>query len=1019
MKRLLFMLLLCCMTFGSYAVFALAKSDRSVSASPATVVTGTVKDSNGDPLIGVSIVVQGTQTGTVTDVNGAFKLSLDNGAVLRFTYTGFKQQTVTYNGQAILAVVMEEQATQLNEVVAVGYGTQKRTEVTGSSSSISAKEVARRPVTQVGQVLQGTVSGVAVTSANGQPGSGPRIYIRGANSITGNTQPLYVTDGNIGPAPDDPNDIESIEVLKDAASTAIYGSRGSNGVVLVTTKSGHAGKTKIDFNAWVQNDQMPKMLDLMGPYDFARSVNNQFESTGSTDAFTQDQLDYYKSHPDAGTDWQRALFQKSWVQYYDVAVSGGSDNVKYRVSFGYLDQPGTIINTYYKRANFKSNLDAKLNDKMNLKIILSAAIPQNHNNSYGGGLGDPFNQAVEWAPTSPIKDASGAYISHAQYASIQFNPVEQAMNQADDGIATNLNATATLTYNIINDLTFTTTNVYSMGQNYLQRFYGPGTSNYDSGSGYINNETSRSHGYQTSNYLTYKHKFGDHTITATGLYEVSGDTGMDFLARAASLSNWGLGYYNLALGGSQTNSSSYYQESLVSYLGRINYSYKDKYFLTASIRDDGSSHLVQKYSSFPSVGISWNVMNEDFMKNNKLFSDLRIRATYGQTGNQAVGAYSTIAQILTPSNQGNYYYNGGTPGSAGNPSVATPLGTGVSTSLKWETKSAYDIGLNMAFLQGRLTVDADVYKNKISNLLFSEPATGYDNSGNYQANIGTMTNKGLELAVGGTPFSSKDFKWYTNATFSLNRNKLTSLGSLNNVVYGGGNNTVNAILEVGKPLGEFYGYKFLGTWKTSQASEAAQFGAKPGDARYEDVNGDHTYSSADYEDLGNAEPNFTYGWINDLSYKAFTLSFMFQGQQGSQVFSQTLAYLWGGLGDMKNATIAEAVPENLWTPDHQTENPAWSNTGHNYNNSSRYVYNSSYCRLKNLSISYHVPAAYLRTIKVNSLEVYVSGQNLFTITPYKGYDPEIDNPGNSAQIGQEFGVIPNPKTYTIGVRLGL
>ncbi|HEY0245433.1 MAG TPA: SusC/RagA family TonB-linked outer membrane protein, partial [Mucilaginibacter sp.] len=562
------------------------------------------------------------------------------------------------------------------------------------------------------------------------------------------------------------------------------------------------------------------------------------------------------------------------------------------------------------------------------------------------------------------------------------------------------------------------------GQNYLQRLYGPGTSQYDSKADYINNETTRSHSYLSSNFLTYHHQFGDHSITATGLYEVQSGTSMGFIGTAKSLSTYALGYYNLGLGNSQQTSSSYSADALVSYMARVQYNYKEKYFLTASVRTDGSSHLIQKYSTFPSVGVSWNVANEDFLKDSKIFSDLKIRATYGQTGNQNVGAYSTIAQIGTAPGQAvgaqpAYYYNGGSPGNAGTGSVATPLGNGVSTALKWETKTAYDIGVDMAFLKGRLTFTADAYKNNVNNLLYAYPAPYYDGGGSYQRNIGSLSNNGVEFALGGSPVVSRNFKWNTNVTFSINRNKVTDLGGLDDQVVGSGNNTVNAILKVGQPLGEFYGYKFLGTWKTSEASEAALYGMKPGDAKYLDVNGDHAYTAADYQTLGNATPKFSYGFINDITYKAFTLSFMFQGQQGSQVFSQTLAYTWGGLGDQKNATTSEGVPENLWTPDHQTNNPAWSSTSHNFNNSSRYVYNSSYAKLKNLSISYHVPAELLKRISVNNLEIYVSGQNLFTITPYKGYDPEIDNAGNSITQGQEFGVIPNPKSYTIGVRLGL
>jgi hypothetical protein len=357
--------------------------------------------------------------------------------------------------------------------------------------------------------------------------------------------------------------------------------------------------------------------------------------------------------------------------------------------------------------------------------------------------------------------------------------------------------------------------------------------------------------------------------------------------------------------------------------------------------------------------------------------------------------------------------------------VATSEGTVVSKSLKWETKATYDAGADFAFLSGRLTMTIDGYTSKVSNLLYSQPAPGYYGGGTYQANIGSVSNKGFEFAIGGTPIASHGgVRWTTNLTISVNRNKVLNLGGLDNQAAVGGNNTYNAILKVGQPLGEFYGYKFLGTWKTKEAAQAAVYGEKPGDAKYADDGGvagianDGIY---DLELLGNSQPKYTFGFINDISYRSFTVSFMFQGVEGAHVFSETQAYLWGGLGDQKNATTIEAVPENLWSPLHQTNNPAWSNTGHNFNGSSRYVYNSSYAKLKNLSISYELPKTALRNLGVSSLRVYVSGQNLLCITPYKGYDPEIDQvpTGNSISLGQEFGVIPNPKSVTFGVRVGL
>ncbi len=990
-------------------------------------VKGKITDENNNPLAGATVTLKGTTTSTTTDASGNFQIATDNQVrpVLVISYIGYLNQEYSVKGGNQVSIRLEQDSRSLGDVVVVGYGVQKKSDVTGASSSVTAKEIAKRPLTRLEQALQGTTSGVYVISPNGQPGQGLRVKIRGANSITGSTEPLYVIDGVIGSGSDvNVNDVQSIEILKDAASTAIYGSRGSNGVVLITTKSGSTGRAKIGVTAWVRHDQMPKELDLMGPYDFARSVNAQFEAQGSTAAFTDQQLADFKSGAVKGTDWQKALHTTAWVQNYQVDLSGGSEAVRYYFSASYLNQPGLILNQWYQRPSFRGNVDIKANDRLSLKFNLVGTVPQSHNNDYGGGLGDPFNQAVEWDPTSPIKDANGDWITHSKYASIQFNPIAQASSQDHDDITTNIQAMGQINYRLLKDLTFTSTNVYSISSELRQHVDGPGTSAYDSKSDNAQVYNSRGRGVQTSNYLTYKHKFGDHSISATALFEFSSGQNTGVTATSKRLSTYYLGYYNLSLGSSQTTGSSYSEDALVSYMGRVYYSYKDKYDISASIRTDGSSHLVQKYATFPSVGVAWNVRNEEFMERSNVFSALKIRASYGQTGNQAVAAYSTIPQILTNYSYNNvaaYYYSGQGPTSAGSPSVATYLGPPVDPTLQWENKATFDAGIDAGFLNGRLTLVIDAYTSKVTNLLYNQAAPQYWGGSSFAANVGSLTNKGIEFAIGGTPISTPKFTWTTNLNISMNRNKVLSLGGQDKILAIGGNNTYNAVLKVGDPLGEFYGYKFLGTWKSKDAAEAALFGMAPGDARYDDLNGDHAYTADDYQELGNATPKYTFGFINDLNYGNFTFSFMFQGQHGGQVFSQTLAYLWGGLGDMKNATTIEAVPENLWSPDHETNNPAWSSTGHNYNGSSRYVYDASFAKLKNISLTYRLPQSLLGRSKITNFEVYISAQNIWTITSYKGYDPEIDQQptGNAVSMGQEFGIIPNPKSVTFGLRCSL
>lgn len=1008
MKKLLLLLLMASGVLQSY--------------SQEQLVKGRITDGASQPLSGATVTLKGTSVTSTTDNSGNFQINTASQAnpVLVVSFVGFVTQEFDVKGRSDISITLQQDVQSLNDVVVVGYGEQRKRDITGASTSIRATEIAKRPLTRLEQALQGTSPGVSVISPNGQPGQGLRVKIRGANSITGSTEPLYVIDGNIGGGSDvNVNDVETIEVLRDAAATGIYGSRASNGVVLITTKSGKAGKTRINFGTWVRHDQMPKELDLMNAYDFARSVNAQFIAQGSTAAFSEAELKAFQSN-NTGTDWQDALHQSAFVQNYQLDASGGSEGIKYYVSLGYLNQPGVILNQWFKRTSFRANLDVRISDRINLKLFTVATVPQSHNNDYGGGLGDPFNQAVEWDPTSLIRDPNnGNYINHSQYASIQFNPVAQAESQRHDKINTNLSQTASLNFRITDDLTFTSTNVYSLGLGYEQRVDGPGTSAFDSKNDNAQVLSNRASGFLTSNFLNYKRVFGDHSITGTALFEYSQGQNTSVNATSKGLSTYALGYYNLGLGGTQLTTSGYSADALVSYMGRVNYTYKDKYTLSASLRTDGSSHLTNKYSSFPTVGVAWNAKNEDFLKNSNLFSDLKFRFTYGITGNQAVAAYSTIPVINVGggNNQNAYYFEGGN----NQPSVAVSLGTPVSSTLKWETKSTYDAGIDASFLNGRLAVSIDAYKSKVEDLLYSNQAPQYQGGGSYAANIGSVSNKGIEFGITGVPVSTPTIKWTTNLNFSMNRNKVLDLGGLDNVLAIGGNNTFNAVLKIGQPLGEFIGYQFLGTWKNSESAEAALFGMKPGDAKYVDLNGDHAYTNDDWMLLGNATPKYTYGFINDVSYKNFTFSIMIQGRQGSKIFSQTLAYLWGGLGDMKNATTAEAVPENLWTTGHETNNPAWSNTSHNFNGSSRYVYNSGFTKLRNISLTYSLPPRMLQSVKVNSLDVYISGQNLVTITSFDGYDPEIDQqPTNNAiSQGQEFGVIPNPKSVTFGVRLGL
>lgn len=960
-------------------------------------------------LPGVNVVVKGTTIGKMTDANGEFSIDVpDTKAVLTFTFIGFVTQDMPVKGLSIINVTMVADLKALEEVVVVGYGIQKKRDVTGATSTLKADVIASRPITRVDQALQGTTAGVSVGSNNGQPGKSLSVRIRGTNSITGSNDPLYVIDGFIGGNIEsiNPEDIESMEVLKDASATAIYGSRGSNGVVIISTKIGSIGKMRVDFNSWISQASLPKRFDLMNAYQFAQTVNTQYAAKNQALAFTDAQLADIKANG-PGTDWQKEISQSPIIQNYQLSLSGGNSDVKYLFSGSYLDQPGLQLNQWYKRASLRANVDIKVNNKIDLKFNITGLQSKNHNTNFGGGLFDPFALAFQWDPITPVM-TGGVYNFHSQYASIQINPVSEAMNLVNDNTYNDFTGTGMVVYRITKGLTFTSNVSYETSFTYNPSVSGPLTSAGLSGNGSAATNNSMYKAFQNSNFLTYKLDIADHSLTFTALYEQQNRQSSNVNANSAKLSTYSNGYYNLGLGSTQTVSSGYSQDALQSYMGRVNYSFKNKYLLTASIRDDGSSHLTQKYSLFPSLALGWNVGKEEFLLGSKTISALKVRASYGKTGNQAVGSYATIPSISVGTS---YYFNGTTP------SIGTPLGTAVTTDLKWETTSQYDFGIDAGFLDDRITFTTDLYYKKIQDLLYDYPAPDYLGGGTYKRNLGSLENKGLEFTIGAKPVSTPNFKWNTYFTISFNRNKVLDLGGLDNVQVNAPGATSQSlylfILKVGQQLGQFRGYNFLGTYKTSEATEAALWGLKPGDAKYTDVDGDHKLTSADLMDIGNGTPKYTFGFTNDFSYGHFTLSFMFQGSEGNQIFSSAFPYMYGGLGDTKNATNVDAM--NMWTPAHETDFPIVGSTS-NYLNSNRYVYDGGYIKLKNISLSYNLPKSFLNKVKISNLEVYLSGQNVLTITKYPGYDPETTTAQNALTQGLETGSIPNPRTYTIGIK---
>jgi TonB-linked SusC/RagA family outer membrane protein len=998
-----------------------------VSHAQNQTVRGKVTGQNGQPLAGASVTIKGTNISTTTDENGNFQLQTGNvlKPVITVTFVGYESEDFTYKGKSGFTITLTQDTKTLGDVIVVGYGVQRKRDVTGATSEVKAEQIVAKPIVRVEEALQGTVAGVTVQSVNGQPGAGLAVRIRGTASINNNNDPLYVIDGQIGAdiSTISPNDIESMEVLKDASATAIYGSRGSTGVVIITTKLGKEGKARIDINPWVKHEAIAKELPIMNAYQFAIATNNQYLSTGSPAAFTQAQLQTFQT-TDKGTNWQKSLQDKPWVQNYQISVSGGTPDVKYMVSYLHLDNPGLIINQWFRTDIARANFQIKASNRLNLQFNVTAALPHNRNTQYQGDITDPFAEAYEWDPTSPIRNPNGSFILESSYAALGINPIAQETNGLNDNSGVSATGVGILTYRILKGLTFTSNNSYTNTSNINRQLYGPGTSTYlaSPSDGYAAQISTSGHSFQNSNYFTYKGEWGDHALTVTALYEQSQSTAYNNQSKSANLSSYSLGYWNLALGSNQTTSASqgalaYSSQALQSYMGRVEYKFKDRYLLDGTIRDDGSSVLTQKYSVFPSVAVGWIVSKENFLAGSKTISFLKLRGGYGITGNQTVGAYSSIPQLgvnnVEYASTG-YPFNGAGGGFAG----YTTLGAPTSTSLKWEDDHQTDIGVDAALFNGIVTFTGDYYYRKVTNLLYNEPAPDYNSGQNYEANLGSLMNRGWEFDLGVTPVNTKRIKWTTTGILSINRNKLLSLSGLNNVVTSniGSAQTGVSLLKVGQPLGEFYGYKWLGTWKTADAAQAALYGNVPGDSRYLDVLGTHTINSTDDQlPIGNGAPKYSFSWNNNVTFGNFSLAVLFYGTHGSQIYTGTLSYTYGGLGDARNATNRGIL--DVWTPQNQTNVPHWSKTEPIIINSSRWVYDGSYIKLKNIALTYHFPHSWFGTA-IRDLQAYVSGQNVFTITKYPGYDPEISNMTNGITQGLETATIPNPRSVTFGIRAG-
>ena len=975
-------------------------------------VKGKVTNEKGEPLPGATIQVKGTSKGVVTNEKGEYTIAVPNdNAVLVISSLGYNKIEMPVGSRSELPVILRPSASNINELVVVGYGEQRKGSLSSSITSVSSKDFQDAPVNRLDQVLQGRTAGVQVTNSAGAPGGAVRIRIRGSNSINGGNDPIYVVDGFVGADffAINPDDIESIQVLKDAAATAIYGSRGSNGVILVTTKKGNKGGLSVNFTTRLSSSTVLKKLDLLNAADFAATANAHAVAVGTTPKFTDAQIAEFQTK--GGTNWQDEIFRAAPTQEYLLNLSGGSDKSTYFISGNYLNQDGVINNSSYKRYTVRSNINSRLSDRVStfLNITGSYSTAQNIDIP-ADGPSSPLAQAITWAPTTPVRNADGSYVISDPVGSLSYNPVALTVNRLAVKDRMLANMIGGFKFNIIPGLTFN----LQYGANYLQTddksFAGKITNNNVSSSSIRSNKDIV---LQSTNTLNYRKTFNQvHNIDITAVMEYQQGTTNYSSAGASNLTYENFQWNNLALGTPGSPSSGYSKWALFSLVGRANYSYRDKYLVSAAIRRDGASKFQgnNKYGHFPSVSAGWVVSNEPFMQDQHAFSNLKIRGSWGLTGNQAISPYSTLSSYsnIAASFTNNSHLVGLIMGNIGNP------------DLKWETTEQQDVGIDIGLLKGRVNITADYFVKKTRDLLLVETLPMYLGGNPITRNVGSVQNKGWEFSIDGDVISHSAVTWNTGFNVSFNRNEVLSLGEgktrifdPNNRKIGGGMSPQSEfVIMPGQSLGAIWGLTYLGTWKPGDA-KASQYGAKAGDSHYLDLDNNGTIDANDYHVIGTGIPKTSIGWNNTVTYKRFTLNLLFQGLFGFDRLNYNSAAAMYYGGDAREATLTAIKDRYIPGVNETSDIPAFSTTNRNFTQSTRFLEKGDFLRLKNVSLTYTLPKSALKN--TFGVKVFVSATNLLTITNYSGLDPESNSSASDIRQGIDYGTYPNVKTVTGGV----
>jgi TonB-linked SusC/RagA family outer membrane protein len=961
-------------------------------------ISGQVSDAIG-PLSGVSVLVKGTKKGVSTNSDGKYSITADKGAILVFSSIGYDPKEIVVGDQTVINVTLTSGQSDLDEVVVVGYGTARKRDLTGSVASIKGAELNSVPSTNVIQSLAGRASGVNVSQNTGAPGAAISVRIRGTNSIQGSNEPLYVVDGfpySSSPTLLNNADIESVEVLKDASATAIYGSRGANGVVLITTKKGKSGKVVVDYDGYYGMQTLRKKLDLMNATEYANFYNEQAVNDKVNPRFTQDQINSFGE----GTDWQESIFQRAPMMNNSVTVSGGTEKTRFSVAASNFNQDGIVIGSEYVRNSFRLNLNSEISKifKFDVSAILTRVNEERKNLDRGNRGGSLLSAALSGYPTVGLYNPDGTYTKLAEAytwgSNVIINPLNFIYQYKDVTRSNRVLTNTSLSFEPIKGLIFKTLAGIENtdDRNDIYR-----TTKFVNSTGFASVSTPSVTSLLSENTVNYQKTLGKHTFSALAGFTYQDYVSTSLLASGNGFISDNQETYDIGAAATQGVPASYYTKwALLSYLSRVNYNYNDKLLATISFRADGSSRYSegQKWGYFPSVALAYRLSQESFIKQYEVISDLKLRVGYGETGNTAINPYYTLNQLAS----GQVVF-----GDALTTSYAP--GTRLAGPLKWETTTQTDVGLDLGILNNRLSFTLDLYVKNTRDLLnnVSLPSSlGYAYT---VQNIGKIQNKGIDMSVSADVLTN-EFKWQLGGNLSINRNKVIKLNNGSDIL----GETIGAalsdnanILREGYPLGSFYGYVEKGYDQNGLIA-------------YEDFNNNGIRDAGDKRIIGNPNPKFTYGLTSNMSYKNFDLSIFIQGTQGNDIYNlsaQGQNYDYGqGLNMLKE------VYYNHWTPTNVNAKYPVIKALSQAQMSNRFIEDGSFLRLKNVQVTYNLPLEKWKIKGLTKGQIYVSGQNLLTITNYSWYDPEVNSYGSSNSIvqGVDHYVYPTAKTVTFGVR---